>query len=61
MLALHNLGAKRVRFTLPVGGESVDMLRDVLTFHDCEVDPDGTCRIELEPYGYRWLRIGDGR
>jgi maltose alpha-D-glucosyltransferase/alpha-amylase len=56
VLALHNLAAKRVRVTLPLG-EAVGSLHDVLMFEDCEVGADGVCRFELEPYGYRWLRI----
>ncbi|KON79952.1 alpha-amylase family protein [Azoarcus sp. PA01] len=54
--AVHNLSSKRVKFLLPVGcGEH---LHDVLAFHRHEVEENGHFRLELEPYGYRWLRRG---
>ncbi|MBA3599108.1 MAG: alpha-amylase family protein [Methylibium sp.] len=52
--AVHNLGARRAKFMLPVGGSRT--LQDVLAFHHCEAQEDGSYRIDLEPYGYRWLR-----
>jgi maltose alpha-D-glucosyltransferase/alpha-amylase len=53
--AVHNLGARRARFVLPSNG-SANELQDVLAFHRCEAQEDGSYRIDLEPYGYRWLR-----
>jgi maltose alpha-D-glucosyltransferase/alpha-amylase len=57
VIALHNLGAKRARCELSFG-DGAGALQDVLGTDDCEVGADGTCRIELAPYGYRWLRVG---
>ncbi|WKB51835.1 alpha-amylase family protein [Eleftheria terrae] len=57
VFAVHNLGARRVKFELPVG-EAGQCLHDVLAHRRHEVEEDGHYRLELEPYGYRWLRRG---
>ena len=56
MFALHNLGARRARFTLDLG-DGAGELHDVLRGRRREAPQDGRCRIELEPFGYSWLRL----
>jgi maltose alpha-D-glucosyltransferase/alpha-amylase len=56
--AVLNLSGSAARVDLPVdprlrGGD--DVVRDVLSGRRDEVQVDGHYRIELEPFGYRWL------
>ena len=59
MVALHNFGADSCIVPIqledvPPGCTLVDLL-DGLTEH--ELDAHGRIEIDLEPYGYRWLRV----
>lgn len=58
VFAVHNLSSRRVRFMLPVGEVNAPA-RDILAFHRHELEEGSFYRIELEPYGYRWLRAGE--
>jgi len=57
LFAVHNFGAKRAKFPLPVG-EGEQCVHDVLAGQRRDVQHDGTYRLELGPYGYCWLRRG---
>ena len=60
MVALHNFGADSVHGarsssqTCRRGSILVDLL-DGLSEH--ELDAGGRIELDLEPYGYRWLRL----
>ena len=64
-VAVHNLGGEACRVPLelrdePEGTQLVDLLCDGVT----TLDEKGRAEIELDGYGYRWLRImrpGDRR
>ena len=58
-MALHNFGADRAMVPIqledaPEGSTLVDLL-DGLSVH--ELDPKGRLEINLDGYGYRWLRL----
>ena len=59
MVALHNFGSDSCIVPIeledvPPGSKLVDLL-DGLSEH--ELDAKGRIEIDLEPYGYRWLRL----
>ena len=59
MVALHNFGSDSVIVPIeledaPPGSSLVDLL-DGLAEH--ALDAHGRVEIDLEPYGYRWLRL----
>lgn len=62
---LHNLGAEPVTVPLKLGRcEEGTSLVDQLCDGTTELDPTGTVEIQLDGYGYRWLRFtrsGDRR
>jgi trehalose synthase len=65
VLALHNLAAEPV--TVPLRLPDVDgdaRLVDLLADGETAVGPDGAVELDLDGYGYRWLRVvrpGDRR
>ncbi len=60
MLCMHNLGADpvEVRFSVPTGDENSKMLVNLLSEDHSRAEKNGRHFILLEPYGYRWFRIG---
>jgi len=59
MAALHNFAAEGCLVPieiadLPKGSILVDLLNDL---EEIELDPHGRVDVDLEPYGYRWLRV----
>ncbi|MBO3101004.1 alpha-amylase family protein [Cellulomonas fengjieae] len=65
LVALHNLGAESVMVPLRLDDcdESVRLV-DLLQDGACTVDARGATEVELDGYGYRWLRVvreGDRR
>jgi maltose alpha-D-glucosyltransferase/alpha-amylase len=56
-IALHNFLDRPAAVTLTVDG--CDRLVNLLSQETIEADESGRHRVELEPYGYRWLRAGD--
>jgi len=58
-IVLHNFAdaprAVRIRLEGPQGR----VLMNLLAQERCEADEQGRYVIELEPYGYRWLRVGE--
>ncbi|MEV6283189.1 alpha-amylase family protein [Kribbella sp. NPDC051770] len=58
VVTAHNFSAEPAAVTLAVSGTGVGVQAvDLLQPGAAEVAEDGTVRIELEPYGSRWLRI----
>ncbi|MBV8833575.1 MAG: alpha-glucosidase C-terminal domain-containing protein [Acidobacteriaceae bacterium] len=60
VLTVHNLSAKPCEVTLNVGVQGrdcIDLVNLLSTDHSTS-DRSGDHRILLEPYGYRWYRVG---
>ncbi|MFC0624623.1 alpha-amylase family protein [Kribbella deserti] len=58
VVAVHNFSDQPAEFTLAVAGAGPGLrLIDLLKVGEAEVADDGTTRLELEPYGARWLRL----
>jgi maltose alpha-D-glucosyltransferase/alpha-amylase len=60
VVCLHNLSGepKEVRFTVRAEGEDSSVLVNLLSEDHSHPEKKGKHRILLEPYGYRWFRIG---
>jgi maltose alpha-D-glucosyltransferase/alpha-amylase len=60
VLCMHNLGAdpKEVRIPVSADGEASSTLVNLLSEDHSYPEKNGRHRILLEPYGYRWFRIG---
>ncbi len=60
VLFVHNLGAlpQEVQFAPGAAGSHDGLLVNVLTEQNSEPDADGVHCVLMEPYGYRWYRIG---
>ena len=56
-IALHNFLDRPAPVTIAI--EGCDTLVNLLSQETSEADKNGRHRMELEPYGYRWLRSGD--
>jgi maltose alpha-D-glucosyltransferase/alpha-amylase len=62
LVTLHNFTAKPRAVMLdraaiePKSGPG--QLVDLLATNDCHADANGRYAIQLQPYGYRWLRAG---
>jgi trehalose synthase len=57
-MALHNLGPEAV--TVPIrldGADASWRLDDLLRDGRCELDAKGGAELQLDGYGYRWLRV----
>jgi maltose alpha-D-glucosyltransferase/alpha-amylase len=57
-IVLHNFAAKPCAVRLHVKGPHGNVLTNLLSQEHCEAEAGGRHLIELEPYGYRWMRIG---
>ena len=55
VVAVHNLGAAPREVALDAGG---GLLSDLLGAGDVEVRRGARHPVQLEPYGYRWFRLG---
>jgi maltose alpha-D-glucosyltransferase/alpha-amylase len=58
-IVLHNLADRPCAVRLRVDGPKGKILMNLLSQDRSEADTTGRHLIELEPYGYRWLRAGD--
>jgi glycosidase len=58
VVAVHNVGDRKVTATLPLSGLAEATLYDVLAADGSteNVGDDGTLHVTLPPYGFRWLR-----
>ncbi|WP_028047148.1 alpha-amylase family protein [Cellulomonas sp. URHE0023] len=65
LVALHNLGPEPAMVPLRLGDcDDTVQLLDLLQDGGCTIDARGTTQVELDGYGYRWLRVvreGDRR
>ncbi len=65
MIAVHNLAPEAATVALTVSGEPEDAeLADLLREATTPLGPRGRIEVEVEPYGYRWMRVlrpGDRR
>ena len=57
-ITLHNFVDRPCPVRLRVGGSDVRCLTNLLSQEVSDADENGRHRIELEPYGYRWFRVG---
>ena len=58
VLVLHNLAGEAREATLHLGDRAGHTLSNLLTSDHSEADARGRHHLILEPYGYRWYRIG---
>jgi maltose alpha-D-glucosyltransferase/alpha-amylase len=54
LYAVHNLSGESTEISLV----EPEFLRSLLSPHDSDPGPNGRHAIALEPYGYRWFRVG---
>jgi maltose alpha-D-glucosyltransferase/alpha-amylase len=57
LVVLHNFSAERLEVSLPLDDASRPLV-NLLNAQSVKADKDGQYYVELEPYGYRWLRVG---
>ena len=60
VLTLHNFASRRVSVRLTPGTRRDGVLVDLFGRRGSRALADGSHRIALEPYGWRWLRAGGG-
>jgi maltose alpha-D-glucosyltransferase/alpha-amylase len=58
LLTLHNFDKRAQTVRVKVGCERDNLLADVFNSHHSRSQNDGTHRIRLEPYAWRWFRVG---
>jgi maltose alpha-D-glucosyltransferase / alpha-amylase len=58
LLTLHNFSNRRQKVRISAGCERGDLLVDVFDGAHSKSANDGAHRIDLPPYGWRWLRVG---
>jgi maltose alpha-D-glucosyltransferase/alpha-amylase len=60
VLCVHNFGAKTctVKFRTGSNGPGDDRLINLLSDDHSQAGGDGRHAVVLEPYGYRWYRVG---
>lgn len=57
MVLLHNFGPDAVTVPLALDEEEGTLLVDLLQAGECTVGPDGEVELELDGYGFRWMRV----
>jgi maltose alpha-D-glucosyltransferase / alpha-amylase len=55
IVCVHNLSSEPQEAAVRAGGE---LFADLLDVEEIAAEPRGVHRIPLEPYGYRWFRVG---
>jgi maltose alpha-D-glucosyltransferase / alpha-amylase len=58
LITLHNFGSGRVDVELRAGAPRGDLLVNVFDEDHSRADGAGLHHLRLEPYGYRWYRVG---
>jgi maltose alpha-D-glucosyltransferase/alpha-amylase len=58
VLALHNFSDQACELSLAIPGAEQCVLTNLLAAQDSHPDPRGRHALGLEPYGYRWYRVG---
>jgi maltose alpha-D-glucosyltransferase / alpha-amylase len=57
-IVVHNVADRVCTLSLRVEGPESDTLTNLLSQNQSTADESGHHRLELEPYGYRWMRVG---
>jgi maltose alpha-D-glucosyltransferase/alpha-amylase len=57
-VVVHNLSAEPREVSLDVGAGDARCLVNLLSRENSDADAAGKYRLLLEPYGYRWFRVG---
>jgi maltose alpha-D-glucosyltransferase/alpha-amylase len=58
ILTLHNFSSARQKVRVNVGCERDDVLVELFDGHHSKVQNDGTHRVDLHGYAWRWFRVG---
>jgi maltose alpha-D-glucosyltransferase/alpha-amylase len=58
LVTLHNFADKAQAVKLRVGAPRDELLVEVFDTHHSRKQNDGTHRLRLDPYGWRWYRVG---
>jgi len=58
VLTVHNLGGEATEVELRLRERRAHTLANLLTRDHSEADSRGRHKLILEPYGYRWYRVG---
>ncbi len=58
LLCVHNLADRPQEVTLRVDARGGDRLANLIENEERRADADGRHRLALEPYAYRWYRVG---
>jgi maltose alpha-D-glucosyltransferase/alpha-amylase len=58
ILTLHNFSSAKQKIRVNAGCERDDVLVELFDGHHSKVQNDGTHRIDLHGYGWRWFRVG---
>jgi maltose alpha-D-glucosyltransferase/alpha-amylase len=58
LLTLHNFSSAKQKVKLKPGGSRDDLLVEVFNTHHSKAHGDGSHRIDLDGYAWRWYRVG---
>jgi maltose alpha-D-glucosyltransferase/alpha-amylase len=58
LVTLHNFADRECKVQLVLSGPHTARLVDILGDQHSQADDQGVHHLTLEPYGYRWLRVG---
>jgi maltose alpha-D-glucosyltransferase/alpha-amylase len=58
LLCVHNLAPAPCQVRLEIGAGRGERLADLIDQDEAIADSGGVHHLELEPYGYRWYRVG---
>jgi maltose alpha-D-glucosyltransferase/alpha-amylase len=58
IVTIHNFADEAIEIELHLGDAPGRMLRSIFKADDSEADRRGRHHIIMEPYGYRWFRVG---
>lgn len=57
VVAVHNFAGKAVRVEIPLRALQPEFLANLLEEQRDQLPQDGTLKLKLEPFGYRWFRL----
>ena len=57
VVAVHNFARKAAKTEIRLGRMEVGSVANLLSGETYELPSEGTLKIDLEPFGYRWLRL----
>jgi maltose alpha-D-glucosyltransferase/alpha-amylase len=58
LITLHNFSNRTQSVRLTVGAPHDSLIVDLFDGHHSRIHEDGTHRLRLEPYAWRWCRVG---